>query len=259
MTVEVAVAPASPTVSVEEALRLPLTVSPLAKVEEALLWNTEATVRVSIREVVALSPPLTVSPEAKVEEALTRIPAAVFVGDRVLREMACQAPFCPRVLASVPQDRRPVELESIVSQDTRLSRVTAPEANRVPMSRELPSTPRVVEGAAVPIPTRFSLALTTRVVRSAMNPPLISVLVEVCPDVPTVRVEEADTAPLIRRVELKVELARTKMPAAVLVGVRVLPKICSQAPLGAIKAPQLNAPLSAISCRKLFPAQAVPK
>jgi len=53
----------------------PLTVSPVAKVEEALLWKVVFTVRapdemVSIREEVAFSPPLTVNPEAKVEEAL---------------------------------------------------------------------------------------------------------------------------------------------------------------------------------------------
>jgi len=243
----------------EVAFNPPLTVSPFANVEEALLWNTEATVSVSTRELVAFSPFLTVRPEAKVEEADTRIPALVFVGERVFRLTACHAPFCPRVLASVPQDSRPVELVSMLSQDTRLSRVTAPEANRVPMSLELPTTPRVVDGTAVPIPTRFSLALTTRVARSTINPPEISVLVAVCPDVPTVRVEEALMAPLTRRVELKVDEARTKMPALVFVGDRVFVKICSQAPASGVTAVQVNAPLSAISCRKLFPEQAVPK
>ena len=89
-----------------------------------------------------------------VEDASTKIPAEVLVGVRSVPQAAtCQAPFCPRVLLSVPQDKSPVELESILSQEGRLSKVTAPEANRVPMSLEEPTTLKVEEGTAVLIPT----------------------------------------------------------------------------------------------------------
>jgi CBS domain-containing protein len=143
----------------EVALSPPLTVNPEANVEEALLWKVVPRVRVSTREVVALSPPLTVNPEANVEEAETRMPAAVLVGVRVLwPSMAiCQAPGAPpppAQAAPVP-DNSPALLTCThwVAADTRLSKVTAPEANRVPMSLELPTTPSVVEGEAVLMPT----------------------------------------------------------------------------------------------------------
>ena len=77
-------------------------------------------------------------------------------------------------------------------------------------------------GLAVPIPTRFSLAFTTRVSVSKTED--------------QVKVEEAvednaEKAPFTRKVESKVELALTKMPAVVEVGVKAKPeKILSQAP-----------------------------
>ncbi len=121
-------------------------------------------VRVSTLEVEAFRSPLTVNPEAKVEDACTRIPAEVLVGVMVDNPSVsfCQAPFCPRVLASVPQASSPEELVSMVSQDTRLSSVTAPEANRVPTSLVLPTTPRDVVGTLVPIPTFPSPPLMTK-------------------------------------------------------------------------------------------------
>ncbi len=70
-------------VTVLEASRLVLTVSPEAKVEDALLWKVVPTVRVSSLVVVELRLPLIVNPPEKVEEAVTRIPAEVLVGERV--------------------------------------------------------------------------------------------------------------------------------------------------------------------------------
>ena len=107
------------------------------------------------------------------------MPAAVFVGERVAwpSKTFCQEPFCPRGLASVPQDNSPVELESMVSQDTRLSRVTAPEANNVPLSLVLPTTPRVVDGTAVPRPTLPSPPLTTRALRVSVELTVVVALI----------------------------------------------------------------------------------
>ena len=53
-------------------------------------------------------------------------------------------------------------------------KVKAPATVTAPLNLEMPSTPKVVVGRLVPIPTRFSLAFTTRVlsVVSTMRPDL---------------------------------------------------------------------------------------
>src|SRR5437867_3095313 len=92
------------------------------------------------------------------------MPFEVEVGVRAARLTpaainVCQAPGVPPEL---PPQADPVP-ESSPADDTcthwvaaeaRLSKVTAPEANNVPINRVLPTTPRVVDGTFVPMPTR---------------------------------------------------------------------------------------------------------
>src|SRR3989338_3915705 len=103
-------------------------------------------------------------------------------------------------------------------------RVRPPVIVTAPLNREFPTTPRVVDGTTVPIPTKLSLALTVSVPASTFSPPFTIVEVAVSPELPTVRVEEAVNAPLTLSVELNVEDASTKMPAEVLVGVISVPQ-----------------------------------
>jgi len=49
--------------------------------------------------------------------------------------------------------------------------VRAPATVTAPLNLEVPRTPRVVDGEAVPMPTTSSLAFTTRVVVSVTRPP----------------------------------------------------------------------------------------
>jgi hypothetical protein len=101
--------------------------------------------------------------------------------------------------------------------------VKAPATVTAPLNLLVPSTPSVVEGEAVPMPMRFSLAFTTRVSVSKTED---QVKVEEAVE------ERAEKAPLTLKVESKVEEASTKMPAVVEVGVRASPaKVDSQAPL----------------------------
>ena len=102
---------------------------------------------------------LTLKVELNVDDARTKIPALVLVGVRVLASkpvVMCQAPGEPAPVQADPvTDSKPAEeaCTQEVAEEERLSKVTAPEANRVPINRVLPTTPRVVEGTLVPIPT----------------------------------------------------------------------------------------------------------
>lgn len=68
--------------------------------------------------------------------------------------MDCQAPAWP------------------TPQPTQESTVSAPAMVTAPLNLLVPKTPRVVEGTLVPMPTLFSLALTTKVllVESTIKP-----------------------------------------------------------------------------------------
>src|SRR5262249_3962394 len=87
----------------------------------------------------------------------------------------CHAPALkdveePPQPAPVP-DKSPAELTwtHCVPPLVRLSRGTAPEANNVPFSLDAPTTPRVVEGEAVSIPTLPEL-ITERIDVSVVVP-----------------------------------------------------------------------------------------
>ena len=124
------------------------------------------------------------------------MPAAVFVGERVAwpSKTFCQEPgeppeLLPQALAAA--DTRPLAsvCTHLVPVPERLSKVIAPVAVRAPLTRTDPTTPRVVDGVAVPRPTRPSPPRTTRALR--------------------VSVELTVVVALMRRVESKVEEAST--------------------------------------------------
>ncbi len=195
--------------------------------------------------------------------------------------VVCQAPGEPPAQAlPVPETNPLVSVcRQLLAVPVMVLIVSAPATVVLPFKRVVPITPSVVEGEAVPMPTRFSLALTIKVEESTIKPPERSVEVEVCPEVPTVKVEEAEMAPLTRRVSLKVDEAYTKIPAVVEVGVRTFVNKVCQAPLNPARAkseplklskvplqlpevsraPQEKAPLSPMSCSQLLPEQGVPK
>ena len=141
----------------------------------------------------------------------------------------CQEPFWPG--APVPQAAAAPLINPLVStfkhwvEPVMVLMVRAPAIVVAPLNLEVPRTAKVVLGTAVPMPTRFSLALTTRVVVSTTNP--------------SESVEEAEPtaekAPVTRRVESIVEEARIYMPAVDEVGVKVawpgkaMTKFCSVA------------------------------
>ena len=115
------------------------------KVEEAVEDNAEKA-------------PFTRKVESKVELALTKMPAVVEVGVRALVNSVSQAPGEPAAVQAAPvTDSSPADeaWTHWVEAELRLSRVTAPEANRVPLRRVAPTTPRVVVGVMVPMPTRL--------------------------------------------------------------------------------------------------------
>ena len=127
---------------------------------------------------------LTRSVESMVEEAKTNIPAVLEVGVKVLcpEKAICQAPGLPPAVQPEPVvESRPAEeaCTQEVAAELKLSKVTAPVIEAVPFSLVVPKTPRVVVGRLVPIPTRFSEALTTRVLRSTIKPPEMFVEVAV--------------------------------------------------------------------------------
>src|SRR3990167_2107653 len=194
--------------------------------------------------------------------------AAVLVGVMTLVNSDCQAPFWPG--EPVPQAAPAPLTNPLVSacrhwvEPVMVFRVSAPATVTAPLNREVPRTPRVVEGAAVPMPTRFSLTFTTKVL--LLEPMVVEALMIVVvatakPQLSAGVVVEMLNLPLTRRLLSIVEEPVTKMPAAVLVGLRVLAieAFCCQAPFGAVRAVQVKAPLSAISCSQALPVQAVPK
>src|SRR3989344_6833074 len=160
------------------------------------------------------------------EAAFTRMPAAVLVGASTLVETNCQAPFCPATAQAepVPETSPLVSTFRHCVEPVMELRIRPPVIVTAPLNREFPTTPRVVDGTTVPIPTKLSLALTVSVPASTFSPPFTIVEVAVSPELPTVRVEEAVNAPLTLSVELNVEDASTKMPAEVLVGVISVPQ-----------------------------------
>lgn len=116
------------------------------------------------------------------------------MGERVFVNRVSQAPGEP---ALPPQPLPVPETRPLVSacrhwvEPVMVLRVKPPATVTAPLNLEMPNTPKVVLGTAVPMPTLFSLALTMKVVASTRSPPLIMVEVEVCPELPTVRVEVA--------------------------------------------------------------------
>src|SRR3989344_5389835 len=145
--------------------------------------------------------------------------AAVLVGVMTLVKSDCQAPFWPG--EPVPQ-AAPAPLTNPLVSAVRhwvlpviVFRVSAPATVTAPLNREVPNTPSVVLGAAVPIPTRLSLTFTTRVL--LLEPMVVEAMLN-----------RPDTRRLLSMVEEPV----TKMPAEVLVGLRVLamPGFSCQAP-----------------------------
>ena len=119
------------------------------------------------------SAPFTRKVESNVELALTNIPAVLDVGVNAFVKRGSQAPDEPDTVHAAPvTDRSPAELACTqdVAAEERLSKVMAPVAVRAPFKRVVPTMPKVVVGDAVPIPTRFSLALTTRVLASRLRP-----------------------------------------------------------------------------------------
>ena len=101
---------------------------------------------------------------AMVEEAFTKIPETVEVGVKVLGKARCQDPGAPSPpKSSLPQVMFPDESASSAVQLLNVFTVSAPATVTAPFNLVVPKTPSVVEGAAVPMPTRPSLALTTRV------------------------------------------------------------------------------------------------
>jgi hypothetical protein len=148
-----------PVVAVVEAVRTPALV----------IWNLVSVA--SAMEKVSV----TLKVELMVEEALTKMPAVVEVGVKVAwpEKAFSKAPFCPG--APVPQAAAAAvtfkepsssrHLEAVREFKVKVEVITA-----VPLSRVEPTTPKVVVGTSVPMPTRFSLALTTRVLASRLMP-----------------------------------------------------------------------------------------
>ena len=103
------------------------------------------------------------------------MPAEVLVGVRVLpAKVDCQAPFWPAAAQAEPAAVTTDEPSSSRHRlAVRLFKVRAPVIVVAPFNLEVPKTPNVVEGLAVPTPTRFSLALTIKVLdsKSAISPP----------------------------------------------------------------------------------------
>src|SRR3989344_605608 len=172
------------------------------------------------------------------EAAFTRMPAAVFVGASTLVETNCQAPFTPAAPQAEPvADKSPAEeaCTQDVMEEARLSRVTAPEVNRVPLNLEAPSTAKEEDGALVPTPTLPEVPSTNKlrillpVVNAAVLVPTLKYPATEVVASSAVLVSTRNAllllcttlkSSLTRSVELNVELASTKMPAEVLVGVR---------------------------------------
>ena len=103
------------------------------------------------------------------------MPAEVLVGARVLVNRVWKAPGSPE--PEPPQAEPVPETSPVESTWRQLLAVPVMELMvkesvivTAPLNLEAPRTPKVVVGEAVPMPTRFSLALTTRVLASMLMP-----------------------------------------------------------------------------------------
>src|SRR3989344_8973094 len=114
-------------------------------------------------------------------------------------------------------------------------RVKSPVIVAVQFKRVVPSTPKVVEGAAVPMPTLDSLTFTTRVL--LVEPMVVEALMIVVVATAKPQLSAGVVGAMLNRPETLRMLSMaeepvTKMPAAGLVGLRVLamPGFSCQAP-----------------------------
>src|SRR3989338_3252016 len=220
-------------------INVPL-VLPIVVVALIIVVVATAKPQLSAGVVVAmLNLPETLRLLSRVLEPVTKMPAAVLVGLRVLAMpgFSCQAPFWPEG----PQ-ARPVPLtKPLVSTFKHWVlpkmelRVRFPVIVAVPFERVVPRTPRVVLGAAVPMPTLDSLTFTTRVLLvepMVVEAFMIVVVATAKPQLSAGVVVAMLNRPETLRLLSMVEEPVTKMPAAVLVGLRVLamPGVSCQAP-----------------------------
>src|SRR3989338_1261956 len=153
--------------------------------------------------------------------------ATVLVGVMTLVKSDCQAPGAP----PPPPHSLPVpDTNPLVSAvrhwvlPVMVLRVKAPATVTAPLNREVPRTPRVVEGAAVPIPTRFSLTFTTRVL--LVEPMVVEALMIVVVATAKPQLSAGGVGAMLNRPETlrllsMVEEPVTKMPAAVLRGQKI--------------------------------------
>src|SRR3989344_3334399 len=94
------------------------------------------------------------------------MPALVLVGDNAAPpKMDCHAPFCPEAAhATLVPETSPLvsACRQLLAVPVMVLRVRAPATVMAPLNLEVPNTPRVVVGRAVPIPTLPSLVFTTK-------------------------------------------------------------------------------------------------
>ena len=107
------------------------------------------------------------------EEPETRIEAEVLVGVKTLVVKVSHEPGVPAEQAAEAVVTTPEPFSSRQRDTVRLFKVRSLVMVTAPLNLEVPSTPKVVVGRAVPMPTRFSLAFTTKVLSaaSARSPP----------------------------------------------------------------------------------------
>src|SRR3989344_8122 len=184
--------------------------------------------------------------------------AAVLVGVMTLVNSDCQAPGEP---PPAPQ-ALPVPLTNPLVSTFRhwvlpvmVFKVKAPATVTAPLNREVPRTPSVVLGAAVPMPTLDSLTFTTRVL--LVEPMVVEALMIVVvatakPQLSAGVVVAMLNLPDTRRLLSMGEEPETKIPAVVEVGVKAVPpKILSQAPgvpLGPPQPTQLSTVSTPATC-----------
>src|SRR3989344_3199985 len=177
--------------------------------------------------------------------------AAVLVGVMTLVNSDCQAPGEP---PPAPQ-ALPVPLTNPLVSTFRhwvlpvmVFKVKAPATVTAPLNLEVPRTPSVVEGAAVPMPTLDSLTFTIRVL--LVEPMGVEALMIVVVATAKPQLSAGVVVAMLNRREMlrllsSVEEPVTKMPAAVLVGVMTLVTSDCQAPGEPPPAPQaLPVPLT---------------
>ena len=148
------------------AVRMPTRFS-LALITKVLVSKVAPQVKVELAVPErAENAPLTRRVLSKVELALTKIPAVVEVGVKALVNRVSQAPDDPATVHAAPVTESRPALEACTQDaaaEERLSKVIAPVAVSVPFNLEAPTTPKVVVGKDVPIPTLDSLVFTTSV------------------------------------------------------------------------------------------------